>query len=152
MDPEKHSPQETRSTQRRLKDFNTIEFQAQSWRKRDETMIQYFYLILCILGTVLPCAQLLPFLAEHGLNVSLMIEELFANRISSFFGLDVIVSSVVLWVFVLTEGRRQQMKSLWIYIVCNLLAGVSLGLPLFLYMRERKIRTGQVTLQSASRA
>jgi Terpene cyclase DEP1 len=102
-------------------------------------MIQFLYLVLCILGTVIPCSQLLPFLREHGLNVSLIVEQLFANRISSFFGLDVIISSVVLWVLVLTEGRRQQMRHLWIYIVCNLLAGVSLGLPLFLYMRERKI-------------
>jgi len=102
-------------------------------------MIQYLYLILCILGTVLPCSQFLPFLAEHGPNGSLMIKELFANRISGFFGFDVIVSSVVLWVLVLTEGRRQQMRHLWVYIVCNLLVGVSLGLPLFLYMRERKI-------------
>ena len=70
-------------------------------------MIQYLYLVLCILGTVLPCSQLLPFLREHGPNVSLIIEQLFANRISSFFGLDVIISSVVLWVLVLTVGRRE---------------------------------------------
>ena len=102
-------------------------------------MAQYFYLVLCILGTVLPFSQLLPFLTEHGLNVSLLVKDLFANRISSFFGLDVIVSSVVLWVLVLTEGRRQQMRHLWIYIVCNLLVGVSLGLPLFLYFREARL-------------
>ena len=102
-------------------------------------MTQYLYLVLCILGTVLPCSQLVPFLTEHGLNVALLMKDLFANRISSFFGLDVIVSSVVLWVLVLTEGRRQQMRHLWIYIASNLLVGVSLGLPLFLYVRERKI-------------
>lgn len=102
-------------------------------------MIQYLYIALCILGTVLPCSQLLPFIREHGLNLSLMIEQLFANRISGFFGLDVIISSLVLWVLVLTEGRRQQMRLLWVYIVCSLLVGVSLGLPLFLYMRERRL-------------
>ena len=112
-------------------------------------MIQYLYLVLCILGAVLPCSQLLPFLREHGANVSLIIEQLFANRISSFFGLDVIISSVVLWVLVLTEGRRHQMRNLWVYVVCNLLAGVSLGLPLFLYMRERKIVHSQATGQIA---
>jgi hypothetical protein len=106
-------------------------------------MIQYLYLILCVLGTVLPCSQLFPFLAQHGFNVPLLIEQLFANRISGFFGLDVIVSSVVLWVFVLTEGRRQQMKHLWIYILGNLAVGVSLGLPLFLYMRERRMAQRQ---------
>jgi hypothetical protein len=102
-------------------------------------MLQYLYLVLCVLGALLPCSQLFPFLAEHGLNIPLLIEQLFANRISGFFGLDVIVSSVVLWVFVFTEGRRQQMNHLWVYVLCNLVVGVSLGLPLFLYMRERKI-------------
>ena len=106
-------------------------------------MTRYLYLVLCILGAVLPGSQLFPFLTEHGLNVSLLVQDLFANRISGFFGLDVIVSSVVLWVLVFTEGRRQQMKHLWIYIVCNLLVGVSLGLPLFLFMRERKIEQRQ---------
>ena len=112
-------------------------------------MIQYLYLILCVLGTVLPCSQLFPFLARHGFNVPLLIEQLFSNRISGFFGLDVIVSSVVLWIFVLTEGRRQQMKHLWIYLVCNLAVGVSLGLPLFLYMRERRIAQRQDIKQAA---
>jgi hypothetical protein len=58
-----------------------------------------------------------------------------ANRISAFFGLDVIVSSLVLWVFVLVEGRREGIRALWAPIVANLPVGVSLGLPLFLYLR-----------------
>ncbi|HKP85825.1 MAG TPA: DUF2834 domain-containing protein [Blastocatellia bacterium] len=114
-------------------------------------MIQYLYLILCVLGTVLPCSQLFPFLAEHGFNIPLLIEQLFANRISGFFGLDVIVSSVVLWTFVLTEGRRQRMKRLWVYVVCSLAVGVSLGLPLFLYVRERGIAGRQDVKQAAAR-
>ena len=55
---------------------------------------------------------------------------------SGFFGIDVIVSSVVLWTLVLSEGRRLGMKNLWAPIAANVAVGVSLGLPLFLYMRE----------------
>jgi hypothetical protein len=102
-------------------------------------MVQYVYIALCVLGVVLPYSQFLPFLTEHGFDARLFAEQLFANRISSFFGLDVIVSSVVLWVLVLTEGRRRQMKHLWIYLAGSLTVGVSLGLPLFLYARERKL-------------
>jgi len=102
-------------------------------------MIQYLYLVLCVLGIILPYSQFAPFLAEHGFNVPLFIDQLFANRISGFFGFDVIVSSIALWAFVFTEGRRRQMKHLWVYVICNLTVGVSLGLPLFLYMRERSI-------------
>ncbi len=102
-------------------------------------MLKTIYLILCILGTVLPYSQFVPFLLEHGLDVNLFLEQLFTNRISAFFGMDVIVSSLVLWVFVYWEGSRLKMQNLWIYIASNLLVGVSLGLPLFLLMRQRKL-------------
>ncbi len=102
-------------------------------------MIQTVYLILCILGTILPYSQFVPFLVEHGLNLQLFFEQLFVNRISSFFAMDLIVSSLVLWVFVFWEGSRLGMRNLWVYIGSNLLVGVSLGLPLFLLMRQRKL-------------
>jgi uncharacterized protein DUF2834 len=92
---------------------------------------------LCVLGTVLPYWQLLPFLREHGLDLRLMIAQLFAAPVSAFFGADVMVSSVVLWVFVAIDGRRAGVKHLWAPVVANLSVGVSLGLPLFLYLRER---------------
>ena len=102
-------------------------------------MLQTTYLILCILGTILPYSQFVPFLLEHGLNLQFFFEQLFVNRISSFFAMDSIVSSLVLWVFVFWEGSRLGMKNLWVYVASNLLVGVSLGLPLFLLMRQRKL-------------
>ena len=96
------------------------------------------YLGLCIAGTVIPYTQLVPFLREHGMNLRLFVEQLFATRIGGFFALDVIVSSVALWVLVVVEGRRAGVKHLWAPIAANLAVGVSLGLPLFLYMRERR--------------
>ncbi|MBW4638447.1 MAG: DUF2834 domain-containing protein [Gloeocapsa sp. UFS-A4-WI-NPMV-4B04] len=102
-------------------------------------MLQTTYLILCILGTILPYSQFVPFLIENGLDLKLFFEQLFINRISSFFGMDLIVSSLVLWVFVFWEGSRLGMKNMWVYITSNLLVGVSLGLPLFLLMRQHKL-------------
>lgn len=104
--------------------------------------LRTLYLALAVVGTVLPYSAFLPFLQEHGLDVGLFVDQLFANRISAFFGWDVIVSSVVLWLFVITDGRRLSMKRLWIPIVGNLMVGVSLGLPLFLYMREKQLEGG----------
>lgn len=97
------------------------------------------YLLLCLAGTALPYLQLLPFLREHGLDLTLFAQQLFSNPVSGFFGMDVIVSSVVLWVLVAVEGRRAAMGRLWLPIVANLVVGVSLGLPLFLYLRERRL-------------
>jgi len=78
--------------------------------------------------------------------MKLFFEQLFANKISGFFGMDVIVSSLVLWVFVFWEGTRLKMQNLWVYVACNLLVGVSLGLPLFLLMRQRQLEQQADTL------
>ncbi len=94
------------------------------------------YLVLCVTGTLLPYSQFIPFLRQHGFDFQLFLAQLFANRVSAFFAGDVIVSSVVLWALVAIEGRRARMRHLWAPIAANLTVGVSLGLPLFLYLRE----------------
>ena len=99
-----------------------------------------WYLGLCILGTVLPYSQFIPFLHQHGLDLHLFIQNLFANQVSGFFAWDVIVSSIVLWTFIALEGRRRRVPHLWAPVLANILVGVSLGLPLFLYLRERRDR------------
>lgn len=101
--------------------------------------MQWFYLVAAIVGTILPLSQFIPFLAAYGLDVPLFFRQLFHNHVSAFFGMDVIVSSFVLWFFVFSEGKRRGMKNLWLYVVCNLAVGVSLALPLFLFFRERKL-------------
>jgi uncharacterized protein DUF2834 len=95
------------------------------------------YLALCILGIALPYSQFVPWVLEHhGIQLRLFFRELFANRISGFFGLDVFVSAVALIGFIRAEGARLKMRALWAPILSVLLVGVSLGLPLFLYQRE----------------
>jgi hypothetical protein len=114
---------------------------------------KHVYLGLSIAGTVLTWAAFLPFLTDHGLDPRLFVEQLFATPVSAFFGWDVIVSSLALWAFVLFEGRRLGMTRLWAPIVANLAVGVSLGLPLFLYMRESQRGAGRESHpETASRA
>jgi hypothetical protein len=91
------------------------------------------------LGTVLPYWQFVPWLLEHGLDLSLFFRELFSTRIGGFFGMDVFVSTAVLWTLVAVEGRRVGVRHLWAPIVGSLAVGVSLGLPLFLYLRQVRL-------------
>ncbi len=97
------------------------------------------YLALCLLGLLLPYSQFVPWLAQNGLNLSLFARQLFANRIGAFFGMDVLVSGVVLVVFMRIETRRIPVKQRWLPIVALLLVGVSLALPLYLYLREVRL-------------
>jgi hypothetical protein len=99
---------------------------------------KHLYLLLCLAGTILPYWFLTPFLREHGLDLRLIAEQLFANRISSFFAMDVIVTTVCLWVFIYFEGRKLRVKHLWAPVLASLTVGVSLALPLFLFLRESR--------------
>jgi hypothetical protein len=101
------------------------------------------YLLLCVAGILLPYSQFVPFVAEHGLDLKLFIEQLFSTRIGAFFGMDVIVSAIVLAVFVSVDGRRAGVRALWAPIAATLAVGVSFGLPLFLYMREAALERGR---------
>ena len=96
-----------------------------------------FYLALCVVGVVVPYGFFLPWLFDNGLDVSLFITELGSTRVGAFFGADVIVAAVALIGFVFADGRRARMKWLWAPVVGTLCVGVSFGLPLFLYLRER---------------
>lgn len=100
--------------------------------------MQVLYAILCILGTALPLTQFFPWLADHGLNLSLLFSEAVATRIAAFGWSDLIVSGVVVVALVLSEGRRLGMRHAWVSLL-GLVVGVSLALPLFLLLRERHL-------------
>ena len=97
---------------------------------------KHLYLILAVLGVVLPYAWFVPWLLEHGLNVGLLVEEIFASRISAFGWLDVIVSALALLVFIFTDRQERNVKLFWLPVLGTFAVGVSLGLPLYLYLRE----------------
>ena len=98
-----------------------------------------FYLVCAIAGAIIPYSQFLPWLSEHGPDARGFLFELFSTRIGAFFGLDVLVSAVALLAFIVWEGRRRQIKMLWMPFAATCLVGVSCGLPLFLFMRERSV-------------
>jgi lysylphosphatidylglycerol synthetase-like protein (DUF2156 family) len=100
------------------------------------------YLILCVAGVVLPYTQLVPWAAENGLDPAAFFRQLFANRVGAFFGMDVFVSAAALAVFSLAEGARLRIRRRWLPVAAVVAVGVSLALPLFLYMRERGLEEG----------
>jgi Terpene cyclase DEP1 len=93
-----------------------------------------------MVGLVLPYFQFLPWLAVNGMNFELFFHQLFANRISAFFGMDVLVSAVTLMVFVRNDRPPISGIARWLPLIAVLAVGVSLALPLFLYLREENAR------------
>jgi uncharacterized membrane protein len=110
------------------------------------------YLMLCAAGLVLPYSQFVPWVADNGLHMRLFFQQLFANRIGAFFGMDVLVSAVALVVFARAEGRRLKIgaRARWLTLAAVLTVGVSLGLPLFLYLRERELEQTGAPAETAA--
>jgi hypothetical protein len=105
--------------------------------------MKILYAILAVAGAIIPYCLLIPWVAQHGLDARGFALELFSTRIGAFFGLDVFISAVALLAFIAWEGRRAGMTKLWMPVTVTLLIGVSCGLPLFLFMRERVINEGK---------
>lgn len=98
-----------------------------------------FYLILCIPGVLIPWAFLIGFLGVPEPTISLFFTSIFANHVSSAVAGDLLTSGVVFFIFLFYEGRRLNMKNLWLFVPATLLVGLSFGLPLFLYFRAKRL-------------
>ena len=94
------------------------------------------YLALCAPGLLIPYIPFVRWLGQHGLDLRLFFEELFSTRIGSFFGLDVLVSALAVLAFAGLERRRVKIRRPWLPVIALLSVGVSLALPLLLYLRE----------------
>lgn len=99
-------------------------------------MKKNIYIVLCVLGAVIPMAVFVPFVLENGPNMGLFVREMFATQVASFLSADLMLSSLALWVFIFFEVRKRPIQYWWLAILANLAVGLSLALPLFLLMRE----------------
>src|SRR5262245_57198616 len=93
------------------------------------------YLFLCVLGVLVPYLHFFPWLQEHGLNLELFLHDFHSNHVSEFFSADVMVSALVVLVLLFTE-RRVFGAKVWLPVIGLFTVGVSLALPLLLYLRE----------------
>lgn len=94
------------------------------------------WLGLAVLGAVLPYVFFVQFFAAEGLGGD-FVGSLFVNGAAGGFASDVLVSSLVFWVFLFSEARRAGIRHAWVFVVVNLVIGLSCALPLFLWARDR---------------
>lgn len=95
-----------------------------------------FYLICAVVGAVIPWAFFASFFAQSGLNFPLFISNLFVNGAAGGFSSDVLISIVVFWVWSYLDARKLNIRRWWIVLPSSFLVGLSLALPLYLYLRE----------------
>ena len=97
--------------------------------------MKIFWMVCCVLVTVIPYWFALPFFLIHGPNFRLFLQEIFATRISSFFATDLLISSVIFLSWSRREARDKKIANWWLVLAANCVVGLSLALPLFLLKR-----------------
>ncbi len=99
------------------------------------------YLVLAITGGIVPWIFFAGFFREHGVQGE-FVPSLFVNGAAGGFTADLLITSVVFWIWAFAESRRTGVARPWLYVVINLLIGLSCALPLFLWAREGRTASG----------
>ena len=94
------------------------------------------YIILCLLGIVIPYWQMVPWTMDNGMDVMKMYEEATANRMAAFAWLDAIMAALALVIFIIVESRKINMKLAWLPVAGIFAVGIGFAMPLFLLMRH----------------
>lgn len=98
---------------------------------------RHVYLILAIIGAVLPLSQFAAASMEGTFTFQKLIADLTASRLTAGFALDLIVAAVTGLVFMIAETRRSAIRGAWVAVVGTVVIGFSFGLPFFLFLRAR---------------
>ena len=96
------------------------------------------YLILAIIGAVIPYAFFLQHFTAEGINPMSFVRAIFANPAAGGFTADLLFTSIVFWIFMIQQRLREKGPNPILFIVLNLLIGLSCAFPAYLYARERK--------------
>ncbi|MET1414581.1 DUF2834 domain-containing protein [Roseibium sp. HPY-6] len=96
-----------------------------------------FYFTLAVVGTLIPWIFFGAFFAENGLNLTLLVMRMFATKPAAGIAVDLLISCAVFWVWSWRDARANGVNGWWLTIPAILLVGLSLGLPLYLWLREK---------------
>lgn len=100
------------------------------------------YLVLSILGFAAPNVLVFIESFETG-NIMLYARpldtfaDMFANRISSIFAIDLLIAVLVFFVWTYQDSQRNGQKTPYGIWIATMLLGLSGTFPLYLYLRER---------------
>jgi hypothetical protein len=106
------------------------------------------YLALAVVGYLVPNTLTLIESVETG-NILFWAQparttsELFANRTSAAFALDLFAAAIVGLIWMTREAKRVGIDRIWRFWLLTLLFGLGGTLPLFLHFRERRLGEGR---------
>ena len=93
------------------------------------------FLVLCILGVILPYYQLYYFLLENNWSMSGIWADIYSNHAISMITMDITVAATSYLVFIIYKFYNKKIdgRSFIKYMLSLFLVGFSLSMPLYLY-------------------
>lgn len=101
--------------------------------------------VLALLGLIGTWYFNLQFMSESGGTFSAVdfVRAGYANSASSSLGNDLLVGTLAFLVWSFAEARRLGMRHWWIYLVLTFGVAFAFAFPLFLLLRERRLRVSE---------
>jgi hypothetical protein len=94
------------------------------------------YLILAVVGATIPYIFYVGFIQENGLDMMAFYEAAFANGAAGGLTSDLLISSLAFWAAAIEMWRSDRGPAPWAFIIVTLVVGLSLALPLYLFVRH----------------
>ena len=91
--------------------------------------MKLFYLLAVILGAVVPYVFFISHFMQFGIDLPNFVGALFANGAAGGFTADLLISSAIFWVYMLSQREPK----IWLFILLNLTIGLSCALPAYLF-------------------
>jgi len=96
------------------------------------------FLLLCILGIVLPYYHLINFLILNEGSMEGFFADIFSTHPIAMISMDLTVAATTFFIFLIYKAFKEKLN-ITKYVVCMFLVGFSLALPLYLYDNYKKI-------------
>lgn len=96
--------------------------------------IKTVYLVLAIVGAIVPYVFFMQHFGAAGFGLMDFISALFVNAAASGFTSDLVITSLVFWIAMYQRHGQGKGPNPAIFVVLNLAIGLSCALPAYLYV------------------
>ena len=109
--------------------------------KDNKYILSYLYLLLSILGAILPMISNFNFAMEYGtsFDINQFIQLANANPAAESISRDLLIGASAVFIWIVNESRKLNMKNMWIVYVGTFLIAFAFSAPFFLFLRERRL-------------
>lgn len=96
------------------------------------------YLMLSMIGAIVPYVFYIKFIQSEGINFPLFITTLFENNSAAGFSADVLLATVVFWLYIFQRAKLSNGPKPLLFFVLSCTIGLSCALPAYLYANEKQ--------------